>query len=101
MTTLQIGPTSTTSQTQLGALDFDLPAQLEAGEPAEARGLRRDQVRLLVTHGCGEQAQHAQFHDIVRFLDAGDVLVMNTSGTLNAALLTQRADGTELEIGNL
>ena len=31
------------------ALDFSLPPELEAHEPPEARGLRRDQVRLLVS----------------------------------------------------
>jgi hypothetical protein len=33
------------------SLDFDLPAELEAGEPPEARGLARDEVRLMVS--CG------------------------------------------------
>ncbi|MEP7357360.1 MAG: S-adenosylmethionine:tRNA ribosyltransferase-isomerase, partial [Anaerolineales bacterium] len=31
-------------------LDFDLPAELEAAQPPEARGLARDQVRLMVSH---------------------------------------------------
>ena len=30
----------------LSGLDFDLPSRLEAGQPPEARGLTRDQVRL-------------------------------------------------------
>ena len=30
-------------------MDFALPPQLEAAEPPEARGLRRDDVRLLVS----------------------------------------------------
>ena len=92
MTALQTAVAPAALQAPLGALDFELPAALEAGEPAEARGLRRDEVRLLVTQGCGELAQHAQFRDIGRFLDAGDVLVVNTSGTLNAALMARRAD---------
>ena len=83
---------------QLDVLDFDLPAQLEAGEPAEARGLQRDEVRLLVSQACGEVADHARFHELGRFLNAGDVLVINTSGTLNAALPAQRADGSTLEL---
>lgn len=29
---------------------FELPPKLEAGSPPEARGLRRDGVRLLVAH---------------------------------------------------
>jgi S-adenosylmethionine:tRNA-ribosyltransferase-isomerase (queuine synthetase) len=31
-------------------LDFDLPPELEAGEPPEARDLSRDQVRLMVSY---------------------------------------------------
>ena len=34
----------------LGSLQFDLPPELEAGEPPEARGLARDQVRLMVSY---------------------------------------------------
>ncbi len=66
--------------------DFALPADLEAGEPPEARGLRRDDVRLLVSDMETDSIQHARFTDLSRWLSAGDVLVVNTSGTLNAAL---------------
>ena len=41
---------------------------------------------------------HARFRDLPDFLRAGDVLVINTSGTLNAALLAARADGTMVEL---
>ena len=36
--------------------DFTLPAHLEAGEPPEARGLRRDDVRLLVSNVAGTRS---------------------------------------------
>ena len=35
---------------QLPALEFELPPALEASEPPEARGLARDDVRLMVSH---------------------------------------------------
>lgn len=79
-------------------LDFRLPPELEASEPPEARGLRRDEVRLMVSHYLDDQVTHAQFYDIAQFLDAGDVLVINTSGTMNAALNATRADGTPFEL---
>src|SRR6266487_3010879 len=63
--------------------DFELPPELEAGQPPEARGLARDGVRLLVADGSG--MQHARFTDLGGFLRAGDVLVVNTSATLAAA----------------
>jgi S-adenosylmethionine:tRNA ribosyltransferase-isomerase len=45
-------------------LDFNLPPELEAGEPPEARGLARDEVRLMVSHYLTDQVVHSQFRDI-------------------------------------
>lgn len=81
-----------------GTLDFKLPAELEAGEPPEARGLARDEVRLMVSHYSDNQVVHTQFRNLPDYLEAGDLLVINTSGTLNAALKATRADGTSLEV---
>jgi len=82
----------------LPALDFELPPELEAGEPPEARGLMRDEVRLMVSYLSDERVVHSRFRDLPDFLEAGDVLVINTSGTMNAALEAEREDGTALEI---
>jgi S-adenosylmethionine:tRNA ribosyltransferase-isomerase len=82
----------------ISGVDFRLPPELEAGEPPEARGLARDQVRLMVTYCSDNRVIHARFHDLPDFLAAGDVLVINTSATLNAALDATRADGTQLEL---
>jgi S-adenosylmethionine:tRNA ribosyltransferase-isomerase len=41
---------------------------------------------------------HTRFRELPRFLNPGDVLVINTSGTLNAALNATRADGTAVEL---
>jgi S-adenosylmethionine:tRNA ribosyltransferase-isomerase len=81
-----------------GPLDFSLPSDLEAGEPPEARGLARDQVRLLVSHYLDNRLTHTQFRSLPAYLEPGDLLVINTSGTLNAALKATRADGTPLEL---
>ena len=70
-----------------GVIDaFTLPAHLEAAEPPEARGLKRDDVRLLVSRIDTDSIAHARFSDLPRWLSPGDLLVVNTSGTLNAAL---------------
>ncbi len=82
----------------LPVLDFTLPVELEASEPPEARGLARDAVRLLVSYREGDRIEHARFSEIGRFLSPGDLLVINTSGTMNAALPVRRADGTLLEL---
>ena len=83
---------------RLPSLDFELPQELEAGEPPEARGLERDEVRLMVSYTSDDRVVHSRFRDLEDFLEAGDVLVINTSGTLNAALETEREDGTSLEL---
>src|SRR5260370_22295794 len=82
----------------LPLLNFTLSSTLEAGEPPEARGLERDEVRLMVSHISTNQVEHTRFRQIGDFLEPGDVLVINTSGTLNAALPAIRSDGTHLEL---
>lgn len=82
----------------LASLEFALPPELEAAEPAEARGLARDDVRLLVSRYSDDSLAHARFRDLPRFLSPGDLLVVNTSGTLNAALPAWRADGTPMAL---
>jgi S-adenosylmethionine:tRNA ribosyltransferase-isomerase len=83
---------------QYTALPFDLPAELEAGEPPEARGLARDEVRLMVSYRADDRVIHTRFRNLPEYLEAGDVLVINTSGTMNAALHAIRADGSACEL---
>lgn len=67
-------------------LDFTLPPELEASEPPEARGLARDAVALMVSSLADDRVDHTRFREVGNILRPGDVLVVNTSGTLNAAL---------------
>jgi S-adenosylmethionine:tRNA ribosyltransferase-isomerase len=78
--------------------DFTLPTELEASEPPEARGLARDEVRLMVSYRASNRVIHTQFRELDAYLDAGDLLVINTSGTMNAALQARRKDGTACEL---
>ncbi|QIN82219.1 S-adenosylmethionine:tRNA ribosyltransferase-isomerase [Rubrobacter tropicus] len=80
------------------SLDFDLPPELEATGPPEARGLARDEVRLMVSYRQDDRVLHAGFRDLPDFLEAGDVLVVNTSGTMNAAVPATRETGAELTL---
>lgn len=79
-------------------LAFDLPSELEASEPAEARGITRDAVRLLVAHRGSGELVHTTFGELPRHLDAGDLVVINTSGTIPAAVPAAAADGTALVV---
>lgn len=77
---------------------FTLPHRLEASEPPEARGLKRDDVRLLVSHVDTDSIAHSRFGELPRWLAPGDLLVVNTSGTLNAALTASTTDGSRFEV---
>lgn len=79
-------------------LKFELPDDLEASVPPEARGITRDAVRLMVAYKHDARVVHANFNELPRFLDAGDLVVVNTSGTLAAALDATAPDGTELGV---
>lgn len=65
-------------------LIFERPASLQATEPPEARGLARDEVRLLVSTANGHT--HSTFTQLADFLEPGDLLVVNHSATLPASL---------------
>lgn len=67
---------------------FVLPPGSEAGEPPEYRGLTRDGVRLLVAGP--DTLRHQRFRDLADLLRPGDLLVVNTSPTMPAAV-----DGTD------
>lgn len=77
---------------------WTLPAHLEAAEPPEARGLRRDEVRLLVSRADTDTIHHSRFFDLPRWLSPGDLLVVNTSGTTNASLAAWTEAGDRFEL---
>jgi S-adenosylmethionine:tRNA ribosyltransferase-isomerase len=77
---------------------FELPNDLEASEPPEARGLTRDAVRMLVSYKASRSLVPSSFVFLPRFLEPGDLLVINTSGTLPAAIDAVAGDGTALVI---
>jgi S-adenosylmethionine:tRNA ribosyltransferase-isomerase len=64
--------------------DFTLPAEREAHDPPEARGLPRDGVRMLVSRGSSGEISHQRFRDLPGLLLPGDLLVVNNTGTLPA-----------------
>ena len=79
-----------------GRLSFDLPSHLEAAEPPEARGLTRDAVRMLVAERSTGRLQHTTFDTLPTFLHAGDLVVVNTSAVVPAAVTACDDGGREL-----
>jgi S-adenosylmethionine:tRNA ribosyltransferase-isomerase len=80
------------------ALAFELPSTLEATEPPEARGAARDAVRLMVADAAQDRIAHATFAELPEFLDPGDLVVVNVSETLPAAVAGTRADGSAVRV---
>ncbi|MFD9128241.1 S-adenosylmethionine:tRNA ribosyltransferase-isomerase [Kitasatospora sp. NPDC059571] len=74
-------------------LDFTVPPELSARAPAEARGVARDGVRMLVGRRAGPHTAHHRFDELPALLDPGDLLVVNDSGTLPAALTGRLPEG--------
>ena len=72
--------------TEAGTLAFDLPAELIATRPFEAGGRRRDESPMLVSWRWSGDTADARVADLPRLLDPGDVLVVNQSATLAAAV---------------
>jgi S-adenosylmethionine:tRNA ribosyltransferase-isomerase len=75
----------------------DVLRGLEAREPPEVRGEGRDDVALLVARRHDLELIHARFRELPRFLSVGDLLVVNVSATLPAALET-RLGGKPLQL---
>lgn len=70
-------------------LQVAVPPELVADGPIEADGVhRRDDVRMLVAHRDDGRIEHAHARDLADHLREGDVLLVNTSATLPAAVPT-------------
>jgi S-adenosylmethionine:tRNA ribosyltransferase-isomerase len=62
--------------------NYELPPELIAQHPAN----KRDESRLLVLHRKENHLEHRRFPDLLEFLRAGDVLVLNNSRVIPARL---------------
>jgi S-adenosylmethionine:tRNA ribosyltransferase-isomerase len=75
---------------------FTMAGDLVAAEPPEDRGLTRDGVRLLVARP--DRLTNSRFHQIGRYLRPGDLVLVNTSATVAAALDGSRANGEQVVV---
>jgi len=88
---------NTLTPTSLTKSDFfyDLPERLIAQTPVEPR----DSSRLMVVDRESGKISHKIFHDIIDYLNDGDVLVVNDSKVIPARLFGKKADtGVEIEV---
>jgi S-adenosylmethionine:tRNA ribosyltransferase-isomerase len=70
---------------------FELSPALEAHEPPEARGRARDDVRLLVSRTAAAEVRGHDFAELPDLLVPGDLLVVNNSATIPAAVAVPAA----------
>lgn len=73
---------------------YDLPENLIAQTPIEPR----DSSRLLVYDRKQNKIEHKIFRDIVDYLNAGDVLVINNTRVLPARLFGFKDTGAKIEV---
>ncbi len=84
-------------QTELKTKDFDydLPEELIAQTPIEPR----DASRLMVVDKESGQIEHKIFHDVIDYLNEGDVLVINDSRVIPARIYgVKDPSGAKLEV---
>ena len=73
---------------------YDLPQELIAQTPVEPR----DSSRLLVYNKKTKQIEHKIFHDVIDYLNPGDVLVINNTKVLPARLYGYKSTGAKIEV---
>jgi len=80
---------------RLDDFDYSLPEELIAQTPAEPR----DSARLMVAFRESRRVEHAVFREIGRYLEAGDLLVVNETRVIPARLFARKAiSGGKVEI---
>src|SRR5262245_22364510 len=75
-------------------LDYELPDELIAQHPAA----RREDSRLLVVDRAAGALTDARFADIGRWLEPGDLLVVNETRVRPARLMMRRPTGGRVEL---
>jgi len=73
--------------------DYELPPKLIAQHPLSLR----DQSRLLRLRRNGRDFRAGQFRDLIEYLEAGDLLVLNDTKVFPARLLGRKETGGRIE----
>lgn len=79
---------------KLTDFDYFLPKELIAQYPLK----NRDAARMLVVNRTSAKLGHCVFSDILKYLKAGDLLILNDTKVLPGRLIGKRATGGRVEI---
>jgi len=74
--------------------DYNLPESSIAQTPAEPR----DSSRLLVLHRNTGDLEHRIFRDVIDYLNAGDLLVLNQTRVIPARIYARKETGGRVEL---
>lgn len=78
----------------LSDYDYELPEYMIASAPMEPR----DECKMLVYNRVTSETEIKQFRDILNYLRAGDVVVINETRVIPARLLGKKTTGAQIEI---
>ncbi|MDI6788822.1 MAG: S-adenosylmethionine:tRNA ribosyltransferase-isomerase, partial [Planctomycetota bacterium] len=78
---------------KLTALEYALPKELIAQKPVKPR----DHNRLLVLNRSTGKITHQKFYNIINYLDAGDILVLNNTRVVPSRLIAERETGGKID----
>lgn len=82
-------------RTKLSHFGFDLPKDLIAQQPTEAR----DESRMMVLHRDTGKIEHKIFKDILHYFDEGDVMIFNNTKVFPARLYGRKEKtGAKIEV---
>lgn len=82
-------------RTKLSHFGFDLPKELIAQQPTEAR----DESRLMVLHRDTGKIEHKIFKDVLHYFDDGDVMIFNNTKVFPARLYGRKEKtGAKIEV---
>jgi S-adenosylmethionine:tRNA ribosyltransferase-isomerase len=79
---------------KLAQFDYCLPEELIAQQPVP----RRDESRLLILNRKDNSLKEAIFKDIIKFINKGDVFVLNDTRVLPARLNARKKTGGRIEV---
>ena len=74
--------------------DYNLPDQLIAKHPPKVRG----SSNLLVLDRKSDTLTDKKYHDLVDYLNPGDVLILNDTKVIKARLIAQKPNGAKREL---
>ena len=79
---------------KLEEFNYELPEVLIAQHPLKDR----EAARLLVLERTTGSMKHLRFHEIIRFFEPGDILVINNTEVFRARLIGRKETGGRIEI---